>query len=169
VKVSDQRIALGVRPTRGRVRQAIFNVLRHRFYVNFQGATVLDGFAGTGAFGLDAISLGARVTFVEKDAQAAEFLKKRVGPVHNVDLLDFRPEGPFNVVFLDPPYFKDLIVPATLALQQSGAFANTVLVFECASKEFVTVKARLMREVFMNNVHGNCKIYGNTTVYFCRI
>ncbi|MEE8306535.1 MAG: RsmD family RNA methyltransferase, partial [Gammaproteobacteria bacterium] len=56
-----------VRPTADRVREAIFNILAHNVPPLPGGATVLDLFCGTGAFGLEALSRGARhVTFVDK-------------------------------------------------------------------------------------------------------
>ena len=56
-----------LRPTSDRVRESLFNVLEHGDYPAFEGARVLDLFAGTGALGLEALSRGAaQVTFVEK-------------------------------------------------------------------------------------------------------
>ena len=63
---------LVTRPTSDRVRQALFNVLEHgapRF--DFEGARVLDLFAGSGALGLEACSRGARFAlFIEEAAEA---------------------------------------------------------------------------------------------------
>ena len=60
------------RPTANRVREALFSMLTSRLG-SFEGLRVLDGFAGTGALGLEALSRGAaRATFVEKDAEAVK-------------------------------------------------------------------------------------------------
>jgi 16S rRNA (guanine966-N2)-methyltransferase len=57
----------GLRPTSDRLRETLFNVLSSRVV----GARVLDGYAGTGALGIEALSRGAaHVTFVESDRRA---------------------------------------------------------------------------------------------------
>ena len=81
------------------------------------GARVLDGFAGTGAVGLEALSRGAtRATFVERDRGALAVLRHNIGAcgvaadcdVIPADMLTLGQRGPapgpFEFVFLDPPY-----------------------------------------------------------------
>ncbi len=101
----------GLRPTSDRLRETLFNVLAETVV----GARVLDGFAGTGAVGIEAISRGAaHVTFVERDARAVELIGENLGrcavtggyTILRADLAA-APEGMragFDVVFLDPPY-----------------------------------------------------------------
>src|ERR1700748_3572028 len=61
----------GLRPTSDKLRETLFNILAPRI----QGARVLDGYAGTGAVGIEAISRGAaHVTFVESDRRAAALI-----------------------------------------------------------------------------------------------
>jgi len=71
-----------VRPTSDKVRQAIFNVLKHRHFGNgfaLEGARAIDLFAGTGALGLEAISQGAiYALFVEDDAQSRALIRTNV-------------------------------------------------------------------------------------------
>src|ERR1044072_5162797 len=58
----------GLRPTSDKLRETLFNVLAPRI----EGARVLDGYAGTGALGIEALSRGAaEVTFVEENRRAA--------------------------------------------------------------------------------------------------
>ena len=75
---------LATRPTSDRVRQALFNVLEHgapRF--DFDGARVLDLFAGSGALGLEALSRGARFClFVEDSAEARASIRRNVEALH---------------------------------------------------------------------------------------
>ena len=67
--------AQGVRPTSDRLRETVFNILRD----DVEGGRVLDGFAGTGAMGLEAWSRGAAtVTFVERDRRALAVLRANV-------------------------------------------------------------------------------------------
>ena len=104
----------GVRPTPDRVRETLFNWLAH----SLPGANCLDLFAGTGALGLEALSHGARgATFVERDPVLVRALEERMTDLSaeaNVlrgDALQFlaaRPQRPFDVVFVDPPYSMGL-------------------------------------------------------------
>ncbi len=106
----------GLRPTSDRLRETLFNVLSSRV----AGARVLDGYAGTGAVGIEAISRGAaQVTFVEREPRAlalvAENLARcgvlssyaiiRATVARSVEVLRNDPAFvPFDVIFLDPPY-----------------------------------------------------------------
>ena len=65
----------GLRPTSDRLRETLFNVLAPRI----PGARVLDGYAGTGAVGIEALSRGAaHVTFVEEDRRAADLIRRNL-------------------------------------------------------------------------------------------
>lgn len=109
----------GTRPTSDRVREAVFGALQSRGAVS--GATVLDLFAGSGALGLEAISRGATsVDLVEQSAAAAAVARANatrvadaarlpgsVARVHRVSVSAFlqrAASGPYDLVFLDPPY-----------------------------------------------------------------
>src|SRR5881392_615153 len=62
----------GLRPTSDKLRETLFNVLAPRI----EGAVLLDGYAGTGAVGIEALSRGAaHVTFVERDPRAAALIE----------------------------------------------------------------------------------------------
>jgi 16S rRNA (guanine966-N2)-methyltransferase len=101
---------LDVRPTSDRLRETLFNVLGE----SVRDARVLDGFAGTGALGLEAWSRGAAaVVFVEKDARALGALEsnaRALGVPESCVIIraDFRTARidppPFDLVMLDPPY-----------------------------------------------------------------
>lgn len=103
---------LSVRPATDRVRQAIFNMLGNR--IEFEGAVVLDLFAGSGSLGLEAISRGAaHVTFVESGKEAADILEENLelleseqGEVAREDAIAFisADSGSYGLVFADPPY-----------------------------------------------------------------
>lgn len=71
------RSGTGTRPTTDRVRESLFNVLTA--HVDFQGSTVLDLYAGSGALGLEALSRGAEsAVFVESDRRAAAVITANV-------------------------------------------------------------------------------------------
>ena len=65
----------GLRPTSDKLRETLFNILAPRI----DGARVVDGFAGTGAIGIEAISRGAaHVTFVEQDRRALALIAQNL-------------------------------------------------------------------------------------------
>src|SRR5439155_2624488 len=72
-----------VRPTSDRAREALFNILSHgplaAMGLPFADRPVLDGFAGTGAFGLEALSRGASAAaFIEREREALAALRRNV-------------------------------------------------------------------------------------------
>lgn len=101
------------RPLPDRVRESVFNLLRG----HFEGVAVVDAFAGTGSFGLEALSRGAsRVVFVERDRGAARYLRENIemlgvqdrAEVVQGDAVSMLTARRFprdsHVVFFDPPY-----------------------------------------------------------------
>lgn len=102
----------GLRPTSDKLRETLFNVLASRV----EGALVLDGFAGTGAVGIEALSRGAaQVTFVESDARAVQLIQRNLDHcglrdryaiirARFADAARRMSAGSFGLVFLDPPY-----------------------------------------------------------------
>lgn len=103
---------LGVRPTSDKVKEALFNILSDRM----EGAAFLDLFAGTGSVGIEALSRGAKeVVFVEKSKKHIGFLKKNLSlttvegrsAVFSMEADEFlkkKKAGPFDFIFIDPPY-----------------------------------------------------------------
>ena len=111
--------ASGTRPTADRVREALFSTLQSMLDargVAWSSLTVLDGYAGSGALGLEALSRGAAsVTFVEKRAPAAAIIRRNIGlvglpgsTVVTSSMGTFTARNgeatPFGLVLLDPPY-----------------------------------------------------------------
>jgi len=118
---------LRTRPTADRVRVTLFDMLGP----TVAGARVLDLFAGTGAVGIEALSRGAaRVVLVERDPSALRALRANLGAlgasraaarVLSGDVLQLLPtlgaqEGPFDIVFIDPPYATTLAARTLEAL-----------------------------------------------------
>jgi len=138
------------RPTADRVREALFNLLAHREGFSFEGARVIDLFAGSGALGFEALSRGAAFAlFVETDAGARGAIRQTVDElnlfgatrIHRRDALALgsKPAGlgaPFTLAFLDPPYRKGLAPPALAALAAGGWLApGAAAVVESAADE----------------------------------
>jgi 16S rRNA (guanine966-N2)-methyltransferase len=143
----------GLRPTSDKLRETLFNIVAPRI----SGARVLDGFAGTGAIGIEALSRGAaHVTFVETDRRAAALIEQNVllcgieqgfaierGDVETV--LRKLPAGAaFDIIVLDPPYDSrglDEMFDAAAARLASGG----VLILEHASRREPDIPASLIR------------------------
>jgi 16S rRNA (guanine966-N2)-methyltransferase len=139
-----------VRPTSDRARQAIFNMLMHRFDA-VRGAKVLDAFAGSGALGLEALSRGAESLVAFEIAKPAlDALKHNIKACHEIartlvfacDARNPPPAAsqkhyaPCSLVFLDPPYEKGLVAPTLTALNSAGWIApDALIVAEMAARE----------------------------------
>jgi 16S rRNA (guanine(966)-N(2))-methyltransferase RsmD len=115
----------GLRPTSDKLRETLFSILATRM----PGARVIDGYAGTGAIGIEALSRGAAtVTFVEGDRRAQELIAENLahcGVERGCAIIrasvaraiaDLRAAGAsFDVVLLDPPYDQQYDVDAAAA------------------------------------------------------
>lgn len=155
-KHRGRRIELGkeaagvVRPTSDFAREAIFNILNHSNLGldrhPFIDQDVLDVFCGTGALGLEALSRGAaHVTFIDKSREALQNTHYNAEKMHETDNVDFihadasklpRSRKQFGLVFLDPPYFKNMVEPALKSLHDSGWLTpDALIVVEHGSKE----------------------------------
>ncbi len=132
-----------IRPTSDRVRGAIFNILGDRI----SAATVLDLCAGTGSFGLEALSRGAKsVVFVDNDPSALEIIGLNLRscfeqPPARIFKLDLTRDKNLKIlqkqlpreyrctlIFIDPPYEKKLAVKLLKMVQRSGLAADKAIV-----------------------------------------
>jgi len=124
----------GTRPTSDRAREGLFNSLAAT--MTFDGARVLDLFAGTGAVGLEALSRGAaEAVLVESSRRAADILRRnvdtvglpgaRIAVMPAARFLAEPPPAPFDLVFADPPYAygDDLLRDLVAALGGEGWLA----------------------------------------------
>ncbi|HET7301579.1 MAG TPA: 16S rRNA (guanine(966)-N(2))-methyltransferase RsmD [Oleiagrimonas sp.] len=123
-------VRAGLRPTPGRVRETLFNWLQP----HMAGARCLDLFAGSGALGIEALSRGAAAAcFVESDGGLAAALREDLvrlrqtdAQVCHADALDFltrTPSHPYDMVFLDPPFARDLWTRVADLLEAPGWLA----------------------------------------------
>ncbi len=116
------------RPTTDRVKENVFNLLSN--YLDFNGINVLDLFAGTGAYGIECLSRGAKfVHFNDIDADALKIIKKNLGDSwqnYRLTQKDFTTilNGQFDLIFLDPPYSSDY------GLRAIEAIKSGLIVFE---------------------------------------
>lgn len=143
----------GLRPTSDKLRGTLFNVLAPRL----PGARVFDGFAGTGAVGLEALSRGAtHVTFAERDARAARLVAQNLalcgaGEGYTIwrgdaaTALRAQPADMlFDLVLLDPPYdFEGLL--SVLDASAARLAPGGVVVLERSARREPPVSSGLRR------------------------
>ncbi len=160
---------MDIRPTTDKVREAIFNIIGQ----DMTGLYVLDLFAGTGIFGIEALSRGAQHTvFIDNSQQSIKLIKRNLatcsfqnsGIVLQRDLRKAIPlnhpglQNNFDLIFLDPPYRKDLIIP---------------LLEKISSTDMLSKKSRIVTELSKNEILPNSignfemadtRLYGDTRI-----
>jgi 16S rRNA (guanine(966)-N(2))-methyltransferase RsmD len=138
----------GLRPTSDKLRETLFNILMPRI----EGARVVDGYAGTGAIGLEALSRGAvHVTFIEKNRRAAALIEENlracgVEQGYTIQCADVvaaldapesacpeRSRGAFDLILLDPPYDTENVSAALDAAARHLA-GDGLIVLERATR-----------------------------------
>jgi len=144
----------GLRPTSDRLRETLFNVLAP----HIDGARFLDGFAGTGAVGIEALSRGAsHVTFVEHDSRAIRLLEGNLARAGVKDRYAIIRTGfaqafrgavtpSLDIIFLDPPYGRaslESALDAVAPLTTDG----TLLVIEHARRDEAPAERVTLRRV----------------------
>ena len=124
----------GYRPATAKVREAIFSMLSSRGVV-WSGLRVLDLFAGSGSLSFEALSRGAQeVCLVEREPKVVQCLNQNVEAldvsdrcrVAESDVLRFlrgRAYQPYDVIFADPPYGENRLVPTLKAILKGGWLA----------------------------------------------
>lgn len=132
LKVPDVK---DLRPTPDRVRETLFNWLAP----TIAGAHCLDLFAGSGALGFEALSRGAAsVTMVDQSREVINMLQAGAAILQAEHLTIYAaavpkqlrvPAQPFDIVFLDPPYQADLLLPTVKYLEENNFLANTAYIY----------------------------------------
>jgi 16S rRNA (guanine966-N2)-methyltransferase len=163
-----------VRPTSDRARQAVFNLLAHgqaaRFFENPppQGLQVLDGFCGTGALGIEALSRGAAYAcFMDYDVKTARANASAMGVMAQCDFImgDITAPPPaaqkFDLLFLDPPYGKNLLPAAIAGLwRENWLEAGAIVIAELGRDENLPLPADF---TVLDN-----RRYGAAQIVICR-
>src|SRR5690554_242299 len=127
----------GLRPTTDRLKETVFNWLQFKL----TDVHVLDVFAGTGSLGIEALSRGAaQATFFEQEPAAAQQLKTNLTTLNALSnssvhvgnaltLLAKTTPQPVELVFIDPPFNKDLVNQTLPLLVQKQWLADNALVY----------------------------------------
>ena len=153
------------RPTKNQTREAVFNILHHRFHIFDHPIHVLDAFAGSGALGLEALSRGAQhIYFIEKHHPPLMCLKKNIEGVKGENQTTIFKKDiaqckvyPVDLIFCDPPYGK-YSLQNTLSVLQGWMHEETLFVWECP-KEDTPASLNSFTKI-------NERIYGQTSVSF---
>lgn len=129
------------RPTGDRVRESLFNVLENLFQergLSYNDVSFLDAFAGSGALGIESLSRGgSAASFIEQNNGAYQIIKdnvlrlgleKQVKTYRRDALKPGAPHLQHQVVFLDPPYGKNLSPKALKALDKANWLTQTCFV-----------------------------------------
>ena len=144
------------RPTGERTREALFSILASQADFSLARARVLDLFAGTGALGMEAASVGAaQVVLVEQHAETAKHLAHSIdtldlGDICSLEIADARSflgrcHSSFDVIFVDPPFADNgLLETAVTAICESRLMSQW-LYLEFDQQQEATVNALLLR------------------------
>jgi len=164
---------INIRPTSDRVRESIFNIIGEK--VN--GAQILELFAGTGAFGIECLSRGAkRALFVDIARTSCEIIHK------NIELCRFASQSAifqydasrsnlpenitstkFDLIFIDPPYergFVEKILNSSSVIQCCGA-KSTIILEHSIKENFPHLIEKL-------DIHDQ-RQYGKTLISFFKL
>jgi 16S rRNA (guanine966-N2)-methyltransferase len=168
--------SVSLRPTLERVRQSVFDILAHGVgWAGFGEVTVLDVFAGSGAYGLEALSRGARhACFIDQDAQALKAIQRNaaaMGEARSVAFLRLDAArlpsppaaagAPAALAFLDPPYGLGLAPPALMSLAGGWLAPEALAVVEVGAREPFAAPPpfRIVDE----------RVLGPARIVFCRL
>ncbi len=151
------------RPTANRTREALFSMLNSRFG-SFEGLSVADLFAGSGALGIEALSRGAAsCLFVEHDRAAVDALKANLTKlgthqdVRATSVMTLAPAtAPLDIILMDPPYGTGAGMVALDRLARLGWISPaTWISMETAKTETVAVRGFA---VDATRVHGKARL-----------
>ena len=168
---------LNTRPLKDLTKESIFNIIKHsnRFNINFENSEILDLFSGTGSFGIECISRGAKfVTFVENYNGILPILKKNLANLklasnylvieknvfNYLNLNQFKKQ--FDIIFLDPPYKeKELNELFLLFINEKILKQDGIIIIHRHKKQ---------KDSFPNQINIlEEKKYGISKILFCNI
>ncbi|MFI3272871.1 MAG: 16S rRNA (guanine(966)-N(2))-methyltransferase RsmD [Pseudomonadota bacterium] len=162
----------GYRPAMSRVREALFSMLESRGVV-WCDCRILDLFAGSGSLAFEALSRGADdAWFVDLNPKATACIEKnaislgieqRRWRVINEDLgriLCRRAPMPFDVIFIDPPYGKNLLAPTLKSVMRNSWLADDGLIIAEVERglAFDAEKVHEELELLVDRLYGQTRI-----------
>lgn len=162
-----------IRPTQDKVREAVFNVIREKI----PESDVLDLYAGSGSFGIEALSRGAHLSiFVDNNYNCIKTIKSNLSilgrEAQSSQVLKFdavraiskfkKENKKFDIIFLDPPYHKDLAKNSLIKIEACDILSQHGFVI---AEHF---KKEVMPECISKLLLFKEKRYGDTVLSFYR-
>lgn len=150
----------GLRPTPDRIRETLFNWLSE-FILN---ANCLDCFAGSGALGIEALSRGAaQVTFIDAAAKAIQQIQQALQQLNIINanlqiaamptaITSFKQA--FNIIFLDPPFHKNLIANVSQFLEENKYLAENAMIYLETEAELETLPIPINWQILKHKQAG---------------
>lgn len=160
------------RPTLDRVKESMFNIIQNKV----PDAVALDVFAGTGSLGLEAASRGAKEChLVDKSPDTFSLLKRNIELLHFTDTCKYynmdaysalnsfaEKSMKFDLIFIDPPYLKDMIPPAVDIITEKNLLNPDGI---------IVTKIDTSEKLYEGNgkiILVDHRVYGNTTICIYR-
>ena len=161
------------RPLRDLVKESIFNLIAHsnKFNTSIENSIVLDLFSGTGSFGLECFSRGAKfITFVENYGSVLNILKKNISNMDAISCSEVIEKNcfelfneskkiskKFDIIFLDPPYKnKSINLLINLIIDQKILKKNGIILIHRHKKDDIEITSKL--NILDNRKYGISKI-----------
>jgi len=157
------------RPTADRVKESIFNILGKQV-VN---ARVMDLFAGSGNLGLESLSRGASfAVFVDQRPACTRIIREnskslvydKQTEIMQGDVFQVlrRMHDPFDLIFIDPPYLKDMEIPVLELLARNNLLSEQGIIILEHHKKTILDKGKIPFSCIRE------KVYGDTMVSFLK-
>ena len=161
-------VGLTTRPTTDRIKESLFSIISPYL----PGSYVIDLFSGTGNLGIEALSRGAeKAVFVDNNRSSIRVIHDNIeitgfnnkSKVFHQEALKAigelgQLEQKYDIVFMDPPYLKGLIIPCVEAIEVEGLLSpDGLIVIEHDSKD-------VLPEKFTRLIRIKNRKYGNTTI-----
>tara|TARA_B100000900_G_scaffold327558_1_gene287709 strand:- start:394 stop:954 length:561 start_codon:yes stop_codon:yes gene_type:complete len=165
------------RPLKDIVKESIFNLIKHSKKINIEieNSLILDLFSGTGSFGIECISRGAKkVVFFENYNKALKILQKNLNELKNIKNYKIYKENffsffsskindeiIFDIIFIDPPYKEKRVNEIIeLILDKKILNKNGIIIMHRHKKDTVDITKKL--KIIENRTYGISKIlFGN--------
>lgn len=154
----------GTRPTMDRVKESLFAMIQD----HIKDSICLDLYAGSGSLGIEALSCGAKLCyFVDNNINAIKVLKNNTNGIENVVLInnDFKEalkqlsknNIKFDLIFLDPPYKLNLIMPSIeFIIKYDLINENSLIICEYETEKIESEKFNL--NIYKEKKYGSKKI-----------
>lgn len=163
-------LTMETRPTLDRIKESMFDIIQMKVY----GSKVIDIFAGTGSLGLEAVSRGAsNCILIDKSKDTYDLLSQNVinlkfedkcktfnmDSYKAIEQLGVEREK-FDIIFIDPPYIKDMIPPAFEIIEKYNMLLDDGII---VTK--IDLKEKLYEGTKKIKLYNHRK-YGNTIICF---